>query len=73
MDNKIWLGVNQAGKAKAKVEEEAKLETKEKVEAEAIEKTKVVAWLKREEGKNAILESIEKVTLEMEGSIKVKD
>ena len=73
MDNKIWLGVNQAGKAKAKVEEEAKLETKEKVEAEAIEKTKVVAWLKREEGKNAILESIEKVRLEMEGSIKVKD
>ena len=84
MDNKIWLEVNQAGKAKVKVEEEAiaRLEAKAKVEAEAeakakaeaIEKSKVVvvAWLKTEECKNAIkIES--KVRLEMEGSIKVKD
>ena len=43
-------------------------------QAEAIEKAKVVviAWLKTEEGKNAILDAILE-SIEMEGSIKVKD
>ena len=72
MDNKHRLEVEQTDKAKANVEEKERLVTIEKVEDKEKAKEILKAWLKTEEGKNALLDGIER-SLEVEVSIKVKD